>query len=273
MEQAASLHTICAASLASCVCVGISSQLCKSRRRLRAREARDQVLRNRLGLELARLLRIAADPHPGLEALDRQARAVENSMLHIEARAAKLADARFSDHIVAVLRRRQELGARLHDRIAAELVGLQHLVFRHPGRTLEQARDAGFEHFEIARIEHDPGGVAVAPFDADIAAVGQHAFKPHRGAMRNPPSRRMTSPLRYVLRTQWSTRSANCSGRPSSCGNGTEAARLACTSLGKVRSIGVAKIPGAIAITRMPNWASSRAAGTVRAATPPFDAE
>ena len=34
----------------------------------------------------------------------------------------------------------------------------------------------------------------------------------------------------------------------------------------------VSKTPGAMATTRMPNLASSRAAGSVSEATPPFDA-
>src|SRR6266568_83224 len=53
----------------------------------------------------------------------------------------------------------------------------------------------------------------------------------------------------------------------------TEAPRLACTSCGSARSIGVEKIPGAIASTRMPDWANSRAAGIVKATMPPLEAE
>ena len=42
---------------------------------------------------------------------------------------------------------------------------------------------------------------------------------------------------------------------------------------GSARSIGVPKIPGAIANTRMPNCANSRAAGNVKAVTPPLEEE
>src|SRR4030081_3562970 len=69
-----------------------------------------------------------------------------------------------------------------------------------------------------------------------------------------------------------SARSANCSGRPSSFGNGIAAARLACTSGGMPDTIGVAKMPGAMAMTRMPNWANSRAAGSISDATAPLEA-
>ena len=41
---------------------------------------------------------------------------------------------------------------------------------------------------------------------------------------------------------------------------------------GKLPSMGVSKMPGAIVITRMPNRASSRATGSVSPATPAFDA-
>jgi hypothetical protein len=56
-------------------------------------------------------------------------------------------------------------------------------------------------------------------------------------------------------------------------GNGTEAPSESCASCGSALSIGVPKMPGAIASTRMPNCENSRAAGNVSAATPPFDDE
>src|SRR5437588_585635 len=59
----------------------------------------------------------------------------------------------------------------------------------------------------------------------------------------------------------WRMSAANCGGWPSSFGNGTEAARLCCAASGNACSIGVVKIPGAMALTRMPNLANSRAAG------------
>ena len=69
----------------------------------------------------------------------------------------------------------------------------------------------------------------------------------------------------------WRASAANWSGRPSSFGNGTAAARLCWASSGKAMSIGVWKMPGAMALTRMPNCANSRAAGRTSAATPPLE--
>src|SRR5258705_190569 len=60
-----------------------------------------------------------------------------------------------------------------------------------------------------------------------------------------------------------STRSAYSRGSPSRFGNGTEAPRLSCAACGSARSIGVPKMPGAMATTRMPNCDNSRAAAAV----------
>src|SRR5258706_534578 len=76
--------------------------------------------------------------------------------------------------------------------------------------------------------------------------------------MRSAPSRRITSPLIYVFSMMWRTSAANCSGRPSSLGNGTAAARLLCASSGSPSSMGVWKMPGAMPLARMPNCANSR---------------
>ena len=56
-------------------------------------------------------------------------------------------------------------------------------------------------------------------------------------------------------------------------GNGTEAPSKSCAACGRPNSIGVMKMPGAIAFTLTPIWASSRAIGRVIATTPPFEAE
>ncbi len=66
---------------------------------------------------------------------------------------------------------------------------------------------------------------------------------------------------------------AYSSGRPRRFGNGTPAARPARNSSETPASIGVSMMPGAIVITRMPEDASSRAAGRVRPTTPPLDEE
>ena len=68
------------------------------------------------------------------------------------------------------------------------------------------------------------------------------------------------------------TSRAYSSGRASRFGKGTLAARPDRTSSVIPAIIGVSTIPGAIATTRIPCWARSRAAVTVIPATPAFDA-
>ena len=90
--------------------------------------------------------------------------------------------------------------------------------------------------------------------------------------MRIAPSSRTVSPLSSGFSQMKRTRDPYSSGRPRRGGKGTWRARLSRTSCDTVASIGVSKVPGAIVATRMPVRASSRAAGRVRAATPPFEA-
>ena len=56
-------------------------------------------------------------------------------------------------------------------------------------------------------------------------------------------------------------------------GNGTEAPSESGAAWGRPAIIGVMKTPGAMAFTRMPNWANSRAIGSVMPTTPPLEAE
>ncbi len=60
-------------------------------------------------------------------------------------------------------------------------------------------------------------------------------------------------------------------GRARRCGKGTPAASPARNSSDTVASIGVSTMPGAIVMTRMPYWARSRAAGSVRPTIAPLD--
>ena len=82
----------------------------------------------------------------------------------------------------------------------------------------------------------------------------------------------MTSPLIIWLATMWSASAAYSSAVPSRLGKGTLLPRLFWTSSGSANIIGVANSPGEMVLTRTPKRASSRAAGSVIAATPPFDA-
>src|SRR5665213_2910569 len=60
------------------------------------------------------------------------------------------------------------------------------------------------------------------------------------------------------------TRSAYSRGSPSRLGNGTEAPSESCAACGSAFSIGVPKMPGAIAMTRMPNCDSALSVGEWR---------
>src|SRR5690606_14593441 len=93
-----------------------------------------------------------------------------------------------------------------------------------------------------------------------------------RGAIRNAPSRRMTSPFSMTFSQIWRTNAANSAGLPRRDGKGTLRPSESCTSCGIPAIIGVSKIPGAMVTIRMPERASSRAMGSVMAATPPLEA-
>ena len=73
----------------------------------------------------------------------------------------------------------------------------------------------------------------------------------------------MVSPLRYGLRAIDSTRSANSSGRPMRLGNTMLSTSLSLVASGTPSISGVPIVPGAIAHTRTPIGARSRAMGRV----------
>ncbi len=68
------------------------------------------------------------------------------------------------------------------------------------------------------------------------------------------------------------TSAAYSEGRPSRGGNGTVASRLLRASSGNPAIIGVSNSPGAIVTTRIPNFESSRATGSVMPTTPALEA-
>src|SRR5215467_2753133 len=61
--------------------------------------------------------------------------------------------------------------------MAGEIKSLQVVDLGHAQHALEQRGGRGIENLEIARIENDPGRIAVAPFDADRADVAEHSWK------------------------------------------------------------------------------------------------
>ena len=94
-----------------------------------------------------------------------------------------------------------------------------------------------------------------------------------RGGIRRAPSSLIVSPFSIGFSAMWQASRAYSSGRPSRGGKGTWAPSASRVSSGRPASSGVSNRPGAIVQTRMPSRARSRAAGSVRPTTPPFDAE
>ena len=99
-------------------------------------------------------------------------------MLQVEARPAEFDDLGFKYDIVAELGGLEKTRPRVHHRIAFELVVPRELVLAHAERLREQRGGAAIEHREVAREEHDPRRVAVAPFDARVSRVDHHRFVP-----------------------------------------------------------------------------------------------
>src|SRR6185312_7732920 len=68
-------------------------------------------------------------------------------------------------------RRPQEPCPCAYEREAAEFEILEHFEFGHSEPALEQQRGGGIEDLEVAWIEDDSGGIAVAPFDPHRASI------------------------------------------------------------------------------------------------------
>lgn len=96
-------------------------------------------------------------------------------MLEPEARAAAFDEPGLDRHLVAIPRRQEEAGVRRHQRMAGEAIGAQIFELAHAERALDQNGGRDIEDLEVARIEDDPGRVAVTPLDAGVAGAGEHA--------------------------------------------------------------------------------------------------
>src|SRR5262249_21725187 len=120
-------------------------------------------------------VRVLEGPHPRLQAFDRELAGFEQSVLHVEARAAEFGHAGFDHDLVAEPRRDQEPRADIDQRKSGEFLALRQLELVQAERALEQHAGGIVEHGEIARKEHDAHGIAVAPLDADGAGIDQHS--------------------------------------------------------------------------------------------------
>jgi hypothetical protein len=95
-------------------------------------------------------------------------------MLELESRLATGDELRFDRDVVAETRRLAKTRARLHHRVPGEIVCPEIRNLVHAQRAFDERGRAGIENLEIARIEDDPGGIAVAPLDARCADVAEH---------------------------------------------------------------------------------------------------
>src|SRR5262249_54801809 len=128
-------------------------------------------------------------PDPLLEALDREFIPPHQAVMDLEAAAAPLRNRRQDDHVVAEFRRNPKTRAHVDHRKPGDLEGLQQLRLAI-AECLEHPDRADIEVLEVAREIDDAGGVAVTPFDADLAADGEHGFRLARSAWRCPARRR-----------------------------------------------------------------------------------
>src|SRR5262249_8008390 len=171
-------------------------------RALLLRQPLDHGLRQRLGFHRA-FNGIALHPHPGLEAFDRERAVLEQAVMHVEARAAQRRDRPLGHDLVAEPGGDEKAGMGVDQRMADEVIGLEVIVLAHAERALDQRRRAGVEHAEIARVIDDPGGIAIAPFDAHEAAVDEHALSSRSlSAGQAAARRRGGSPRRWYTRSR-----------------------------------------------------------------------
>ena len=121
---------------------------------------------DRLRSDALRVGCVAGYPHARLEAFDRERAGLGDPVLELEARSAAFHERGLDRHLVAEPRRLTEARSRFDQRMAGEVVGLEIVDLVHAEGALDENGRAGVENFEIARIEDDSGGVAIAPFDA-----------------------------------------------------------------------------------------------------------
>src|SRR6185437_10947024 len=143
------------------------------RRAGRVRERGDNLLGNRRALDAALLARMRHHPDALLEPLDRELAVFEDAVLHGKAALAPFAHAGFADEILAPARGDDETRARIDERRSDRAVFLPEHAHRQAGAA-EEVERRRVEPGEIARIEHDAGGIAIAPFDADGKPVDEH---------------------------------------------------------------------------------------------------
>src|SRR5712672_702912 len=89
---------------------------------------RDDLRRDRFGLDFFRIARIARGPDAGIEAFDAKLAVERDAVLHVEARAAEFHDLALDHYVVAKLGRFQEARLGVHHWIALELAVARELI-------------------------------------------------------------------------------------------------------------------------------------------------
>ena len=103
----------------------------------------------------------------------------------------------FDRDVVAEPGRLAKTRARLHHRMADEIVGLEVVDLVHAQHPLEEGSGTGIENLEIARIENDPGRDRSRTIRCgSCGRCGALRQRDYRGAMRSAASSRTTTPLR-----------------------------------------------------------------------------
>src|SRR5262249_37047501 len=95
------------------------------------------------------------------------------AVLDLETRAVELAYPRGHVDHVAKPDGGDEIGARVDQGNADDAEGAGKLTRLHAKGGLEQLPGVGVEDLEEAAVEHDPGRIALAPFDGHLPAVGE----------------------------------------------------------------------------------------------------
>jgi len=110
-------------------------------------------------------------PHSDLKTFHSQNILVEQPMRDAETAVAPLGYLRLNDHSVRKSRWRLERDSQVDQRNPHNLMDFEHLQLRQAGLP-EQRRRACVEVSQVARVEDNLGGIAVAPFDVNRLSVG-----------------------------------------------------------------------------------------------------
>src|SRR5580692_5328298 len=115
-------------------------------------------------------------------------------MLDVEARTAELAHPRRELDDVAEPRRSEKARAGVDQGYAHDAVGRAEVVRLHAERRFEQGPGAPIEELEKPAVEDDPGRIAMAPFDGELAPVEEAGHRPISTRRR---TRRLLAPTNH----------------------------------------------------------------------------